>query len=110
MSWPDAYIQPLISELTAATKSANDSILELKRAPILAKRYVMVVATAFFILALICVYSTKQFIEAAGSVSAQEKVNAQYFSHLWRNANPEEQKIIKSVILRSPMDPVVLRH
>ncbi|HDS1747773.1 MULTISPECIES: hypothetical protein [Pseudomonas] len=48
----------------------------------LAKRYVMVVATAFFILALIYVYSTMQSIEAAGSVSAQEKVNAQYFSHL----------------------------
>lgn len=106
----ETAIQPLISELTAATKLADASILELKRAPVLAKRYVMVVATAFFILALICVYSTMQFIEAAGSVSAQEKVNAQYFSHLWRNANPEEQKIIKSVILRSPMDPVVLRH
>ncbi|AUA35190.1 hypothetical protein PRJ_5580 (plasmid) [Pseudomonas sp. XWY-1] len=106
----ETAIQPLISELTAATKSANASILELKQAPVLAKRYVMVVATAFFILALLCVYSTMQFIEAAGSVSAQEKVNAQYFSHLWRNANPEEQKIIKSVILRSPMDPVVLRH
>ena len=106
----ETAIQPLISELTAATKSANASILELKQAPVLAKRYVMVVATAFFILALLCVYSTMQFIEAAGSVSAQEKVNAQYFSHLWRNANPEEQKIIKSVSLRSPMDPVVLRH
>ncbi len=76
----------------------------------LAKRYVMVVATAFFILALICVYSTMRLIDAAGSVSAQEKVNVQYFSHLWKNANPDEQKIIKSVILRSPMDPVVLRH
>jgi hypothetical protein len=75
---------------------------------VLAKRYVMVVATAFFILALICVYSTMRLIDAAGSVSAQEKVNAQYFSHLWKNANPDEQKIIKSVILRSPMDPVVL--
>lgn len=51
-----------------------------------------------------------RLIDAAGSVSAQEKVNAQYFSHLWKNANPDEQKIIKSVILRSPMDPVVLRH
>ena len=106
----DTAIQPLISELTAATKAADASIQELKRAPVLAKRYVMVVATAFFILALICVYSTMRLIDAAGSVSAQEKVNAQYFSHLWKNANPDEQKIIKSVILRSPMDPVVLRH
>jgi preprotein translocase subunit SecG len=56
----------------AATKAANASILELKRAPVLAKRYVMVVATAFFILALICVYSTMRLIDAAGSVSAQE--------------------------------------
>ncbi|HDS1691623.1 TPA: hypothetical protein QEM72_002111 [Pseudomonas putida] len=106
----DTAIQPLISELTAATKAADASIQELKRAPVLAKRYVMVVATAFFILALICVYSTMRLIDAAGSVSAQEKVNAQYFSHLWKNANPDEQKIIKSVILRSLMDPVVLRH
>lgn len=106
----DTAIQPLISELTAATKAADASIQELKRAPVLAKRYVMVVATSFFILALICVYSTMRLIDAAGSVSAQEKVNAQYFSHLWKNANPDEQKIIKSVILRSPMDPVVLRH
>ena len=106
----DTAIQPLISELTVATKAADASMQELKRAPVLAKRYVMVVATAFFILALICVYSTMRLIDAAGSVSAQEKVNAQYFSHLWKNANPDEQKIIKSVILRSPMDPVVLRH
>ncbi|MDU9402599.1 hypothetical protein RTH46_08855 [Pseudomonas sp. zfem004] len=106
----DTAIQPLITELGAATKSANASILELKRAPVLAKRYVMVVATAFFILGLICVYSTMRLIDAAGSVSAQEKLNAQYFSHLWRNANAEEQKIMQSVMLRSPMDPVVLRH
>ncbi|MDZ4020593.1 hypothetical protein [Pseudomonas sichuanensis] len=106
----DTAIQPLILELSVATKAANTSILELKRAPILAKRYIMVVATAFFILALICVYSTMRLIDEAGSVSAQEKVNAQYFSHLWKNANSEEQQIIKSVILRAPMEPVVIRH
>ncbi|MFV2950217.1 hypothetical protein, partial [Pseudomonas japonica] len=105
----DTAIQPLISELSTATKAANASIVELKRAPVLAKRYVMVVATAFFILALICVYSTMRLVDAVGRVNAQEKVNAQYFSHLWKNANPDEQRIIKSVILRSPMDPVVLK-
>ena len=105
----DSAIQPLISELSIATSAANASLAELKRAPAVAKRYVMVVATAFFILALICSYSTMRLIDAAGRVSAQEKVNAQYFSQLWKNANPEEQQIIKSVILRAPMDPVVLR-
>ncbi len=106
----DTAIKPLIAELSTATKAANISILELKRAPVLAKRYVMVVATAFFILGLISVYTTMRFIDTAASVSAQERVNAQYFTQLWRNANPEEQRIIKSVILRSPMEPVVLRH
>lgn len=43
----ETAIQPLLSELTAATKSADAPILELKRASVLAKRYVMVVATAF---------------------------------------------------------------
>ena len=106
----DTAIKPLIAELSTATKAANISILELKRAPVLAKRYVMVVATAFFILGLISVYTTMRFIDTAASVSAQERVNAQYFTQLWRNANPDEQRIIKSVILRSPMEPVVLRH
>lgn len=102
--------QTLISECSAATAAAKASMQEFQRVPRLAKRYVMVVATAFFILALICAYSTARLIESAKSVSVQEKVNAVYFTHLWKNANLEEQRVIQAVMLRAPMDPIVLKH